>query len=207
MAIRFDKSVLKSIKIAVRPEIMRAYESDKDIRNEMKRVFQQANRRIQNIRRKKLISPAITALGDIPEGYTVFGMKGSFNELKIQYAKAIAFLQQPTSTARGARTYGEYIKSTYKLSDTEYKAAGGALTKAVQSLSDSKLGQALLQYKDFSGYFENSATDVAALIEEESITSLNKINAAISNMVDTSTDNVSNEIMSRLEDLFNDFDI
>ncbi len=207
MALLFDKSVLKSIKIAVRPEIMRAYESDKDIRKEMSRVFQQANRRIQNIRQQDLISPAITALGDIPKGYTVFGMKGSFNELKIQYAKAIAFLQQPTSTARGARTYGKYIKSTYNLSDTEYKAAGGALTKAVQSLSDSKLGQAMLQYKDFSGYFENSANDVAALIEQESKTTLDKINESLNNMIDNSTNNVSNEIMSKLEELFKEFDI
>lgn len=207
MKLLFDKSVLSTIKVAVRPEIMRAYESDKDIRKEMRRVFQQANRRIQNIRSSELISPAVTALGDIPSGYTVFGMKGSFTDLKLQYAKAVAFLQQPTSTARGARTYGEYIKSTYKLSDSEYKAAGGALTKAVQSLSDSQLGQAMLQYKDFSGYFENSAKDVAALIEQESKTELDNINDYINKMVDTSTNSVSNEIMREIEELFNDFDI
>lgn len=203
-ALLYGSSTLKAIRVQVNNDIMRALNNDASIRSEMKRVFQQANRRIQNIRTAGLISPAVTALGDIPDKYTVFGMRGSFTDLKLQYAKAIAFLQQPTSTATGARTYGEYIKSTYNLSDAEYKAAGGALTKAVQSLSDSKLGQAMLQYKDFSGYFESSSSDAASLIERAAVSTVDKINEAISDLVDTTTLEVGGSLKD-IEDIFRDF--
>lgn len=199
----YKKTTLKSLQVKIDTEVMRAIESSPKIKAEMRRVFQQANRRIQNIRQQNLISPAVTALGDIPSGYTVFGMKGSFTDLKLQYAKAVAFLQQPTSTASGARTYGEYIKSTYKLSDSEYKAAGGALTKAVQSLSDSQLGQAMLQYKDFSGYFENSALDAASLTERDAISTFNDLQATISDAINST----HQQLDPSLEKLFDEFDL
>lgn len=199
----YKKTTLKSVQIKINNEVMRAIENNPQIKSEMRRVFQMANRRIQNIRQHDLISPAVTALGEIPNGYTVFGMSGSFNDLKIRYAKAIAFLQQPTSTASGARTYGEYIKSTYHMSDTEYKAVGGTLNKVVQSLSDSQLGQAMLQYKDFSGYFATSASDSAALTERASIEAFDELNSTIANALESA----QQQIDPSLEKLFAEFDI
>ena len=54
-----------------------------------------ANRRIQNIESKELVSPAVMALnkGDI-QGFTKFSMKGSWEELKAEYGKAVAFLKK-----------------------------------------------------------------------------------------------------------------
>lgn len=61
-------------------------------REEIRRIFQVANRRIQNIESKDLVSPALQALGkgDI-KGFTKFSMKHSWEDLKTEYSKAIGF--------------------------------------------------------------------------------------------------------------------
>ena len=204
----YGSATLKGIRVKVEKEVMREVQSNARIRSEIKRVFQMANRRIQNIRTAGLVSPALTALGEVSTTYTVFSMKGSFTELKLRYAKAISFLQQPTSTASGARTYSNYIKTTYNLSDSEFKATANELNKAVQSLSDSKLGKAMLQYKDFTGYFEASAGDSAALIERAAVDMAEQLDNAISNIIDDTTlETLGGTPIDEITKLFDDFGI
>ena len=75
-------------KIHVDKQILNAIESRGYLRKEIARVFQQANRRIQNVENSGIISPAVVALnkGDI-KGFTKFSMKHDWNDLKIEYAK------------------------------------------------------------------------------------------------------------------------
>ena len=80
----------------LRQDILQSAESSAELRKEVRRVFQQANRRIQNIENKGLLSPAVTALnkGDI-KGFSKFSVSGqSWDEIKTEYAKAISFLRQ-----------------------------------------------------------------------------------------------------------------
>ena len=74
-------------------DILQSLKSSPALRAEIRRVFQMANRRIQNIESKELVSPAVMALnkGDI-QGFTKFSMKGSWEELKAEYGKAVSFL-------------------------------------------------------------------------------------------------------------------
>ena len=85
-----------------------------DIKKQMLKTFQKANRRIQNVRNAGLSSPAVQQL--ISErgerGYTYFsGSKldprnpTDWEQLKYEYGRAISFLNNPTSSARGARQY------------------------------------------------------------------------------------------------------
>ena len=96
-AFSFNKAVIKQ-------RIIEAKMSSPEYRAEIRRIFQQANRRIQNIESKGLVSPAVMALnkGDI-QGFTKFSMKHDWEDLKAEYAKAVSFLRQPTSTATGVR--------------------------------------------------------------------------------------------------------
>ena len=91
-----------------------------DLKKQMMKTFQKANRRIQNVRKAGLSSPAVQQL--ISErgerGYTFFsGAKldprnpTDWEQLKYEYGRAISFLNNPTSSATGARQYINYYKN------------------------------------------------------------------------------------------------
>lgn len=152
-------------------QILNAVKSSPLLRHEIAQVFQAANRRIQNIEKAGLISPAVAALnkGDIT-GFTKFSMKLDWDDLKIEYAKAVSFLKQPTSTASGTRQYNEHLKSSYELTDEEFKLIEDKLKNKIASVSDERfLEQYLLQYKDFTGELETEVKDVADQIESEAM--------------------------------------
>jgi len=158
-------------KIHVKREILTALESSPNLREEIARVFQQANRRIQNVEATGIVSPAVVALnkGDV-KGFAKFSMKHDWNDLKIEYGRAVAFLQQPTSTATGTKEYAQHLKSTYKLNDDEFSLMQNKLIGKIASVSDEKfLEQYLMQYKDFTGELEQESKDVSDQIENDAV--------------------------------------
>lgn len=168
-------------KIHVDTQIMNAIESRGYLRKEIARVFQQANRRIQNVEKSGFVSPAVVALnkGDIKR-FTKFSMKHDWNDLKIEYSKAISFLQQPTSTASGTREYSNHLKKSYKLNDKEFKLMQDKLMGKIASVSDERfLEQYLMQYKDFTGELEQESRDVSDQIEDDAVKIENALDAAI----------------------------
>ena len=58
-------------KARIKKEIINAVESSPSLRKQISKVFQQANRRIQNIEKNGVVSPAVVALnkGDV-KGYS-----------------------------------------------------------------------------------------------------------------------------------------
>ena len=168
--IGFSKRTFASTsKIHVDKQIMDAIESRGYLRKEIARVFQQANRRIQNVEKTGLVSPAVVALnkGNI-KGFAKFSMKHDWNDLKIEYSKAVSFLQQPTSTASGTREYSNHLKKSYDLNDKEFKLMQDKLMGKIASVSDERfLEQYLMQYKDFTGELETEAKDVSEQIESD----------------------------------------
>lgn len=157
--------------IHVKREILTALESDPALRKEIARTFQQANRRIQNVENSGIVSPAVVALnkGDV-KGFAKFSMKHDWNELKIEYAKAVAFLQQPTSSTTGTKEYARHLKRTYKLNDDEFSLMQNKLMGKIASVSDERfLEQYLMQYKDFTGELEQESRDVSDQIESDAI--------------------------------------
>jgi len=129
------KVVNKINKERLKDEIINGTESSPEMRKEMARVFQRANRRIQNIRAKGYFSPALLALGEVNEGYTVFTTKQSdWNDLKREYARAVAFLNAPTSTATGSHEYENAIKSKFGLTDETFEAMKRHLASKITSV-------------------------------------------------------------------------
>jgi len=198
--IKFTAKVWKSTKNQIRKEILQAVESSPEYRKEIARVFQQANRRIQNIESKGLLSPAVQALnkGDI-EGYTKFSMKHDWNALKVEYGKAISFLRQPTSTAQGARQYGQHLQRVYDLTPDEYNLMARNLQGKLNSVSDNDFVERyLMRYKDFTGEMEQSASDISTQIESEA--------QSISRAIDAEIERQANEVADAMEDMQNDIE-
>ena len=167
--------------IHVDMQILNAIESRGYLRKEIARVFQQANRRIQNVENSGIISPAVVALnkGDI-KGFTKFSMKHDWNDLKIEYAKAVSFLQQPTSTASGTREYAKHLKRSYDLKEEEFKLMQDKLMGKIASVSDTRfLENYLMQYKDFTGELEQESRDVSDQIEDNAVRIENALDDAL----------------------------
>lgn len=199
--IKFTKSVFGATQRAkIKKEILQAVESSPEYRKEIARVFQMANRRIQNIEQSGQLSPAVQALnkGDI-KGFTKFSMRGDWNTLKIEYGKAISFLRQPTSTAQGARQYGQHLQRMYDLTPDEYNLMARNLHGKLNSVSDSDFVERyLMRYKDFTGEMEQSASDISIQIESEA--------QSISRAIDAEIERQANEVADQMEDMQNDIE-
>lgn len=199
--IKFTKSVFGATQRAkIKKEILQAVESSPEYRKEIARVFQMANRRIQNIETKGVLSPAVQALnkGDI-KGFTKFSMKGDWNTLKIEYGKAISFLRQPTSTAQGARQYEQHLQRMYNLTPDEYNLMARNLQGKLNSVSDSDFVERyLMRYKDFTGEMEQSASDISTQIESEA--------QSISRAIDAEIERQANEVADAMEVMQNNIE-
>lgn len=203
--IKFTKSVFGATQRAkIKKEILQAVESSPKYRKEIAKVFQMANRRIQNIEQSGQLSPAVQALnkGDV-KGFTKFSMKGDWNTLKIEYGKAISFLRQPTSTAQGARQYGQHLQRMYDLTPDEYNLMARNLQGKLNSVSDSDFVERyLMRYKDFTGEMEQSASDISTQIESEA----QSISRAIESDLNRQADNIANEVGDMLDDIIKSFE-
>lgn len=199
--IKFTKSVFGATQRAkIKKEILQAVESSPEYRKEIARVFQMANRRIQNIEQSGQLSPAVQALnkGDV-KGFTKFSMRGDWNTLKIEYGKAISFLRQPTSTAQGARQYGQHLQRMYDLTPDEYNLMARNLQGKLNSVSDSDFVERyLMRYKDFTGEMEQSASDISTQIESEA--------QSISRAIDAEIERQANDVADQMEDMQNDIE-
>lgn len=134
-----------------------------DIKKQMMKTFQKANRRIQNVRKAGLSSPAVQQL--ISErgerGYTYFsGAKldprspTEWEQLKYEYGRAISFLNNPTSSATGARQYINYYKNELGVSfDGANKIIGLATEPEISENGD-------INIFHYSSILENIKSDV-----------------------------------------------
>ena len=194
----------------LRKDVVNATESSSELRKEIARIFQKANRRIQNIEQADLYSPAVEALGlgDRAGKYSKFFMGGvDWFDLKAQYGKAIAFLREPTSTVTGARQYHEYIRQTYELSEDEYKLMLDHFRGKLQSISDTDFVERyLMRYKDFTGELETAASDVSSQIESDAMMLENALQQDIDDTVDELLSAGIDDLLDELENLSGSID-
>lgn len=176
-----NKTFALTSKVQLDKEILTAVESRGYLRKEIARVFQQANRRIQNVEKSGIVSPAVVALnkGNIT-GFTKFSMRHSWEDLKIEYSKAVSFLRQPTSTATGTKEYAGHLKKAYDLDDKSFALMQNKLMSRIASVSDERfLEQYLMQYKDFTGELEQESKDVSDQIEDDAVKIENALDDAL----------------------------
>lgn len=184
----FSDGVFRLTKQQIKRDLVNAVESEPEYRREIARTFQMANRRIQNIEKTGLSSPAVLALhkGDINR-YSKFSMSGDWVELKKEYTKALTFLRQPTSTVTGLRQYNRHLQKTYDLTDDEFTLMSKKLNNDLLSIDDSNFVERyLMRYKDFTGELEQTVSDVSEQIESEAIEVIN----ALDTVIDKAADNI-----------------
>lgn len=111
---------------------------NKDLKQLMMKTFQKANRRIQNVQKAGLSSPAVQQV--IAErgkrNFTYFSGANldprnptDWEHLKYEYGRAIAYLNNPTSSATGAR---QYIRYTQRELNTTFEGANRIVGLATQ---------------------------------------------------------------------------
>ena len=201
--INFSKRTFaKTSKYKIRPDILQMLEGSNAAREEIRRIFQVANRRIQNIESKDLVSPALQALGkgDI-KGFTKFSMKHSWEDLKTEYSKAIGFLRQPTSTASGTREYNKHLQQQYDLTPDEFGLMAKKLNDKILSLDDSDFVEKyLMRYKDFTGELERTVSDVSTQMENEAVSIQKTLDKEISELIDYTAQEAIDEITKMFDD-------
>ena len=107
-------------------------------------------------------------------------MRHSWEDLKIEYAKAVSFLRQPTSSATGTKEYAEHLKKSYDLDDKSFTLMQNKLMGKIASVSDERfLEQYLMQYKDFTGELEQESKDVSDQIEDDAVKIENALDDAL----------------------------
>lgn len=205
--IYYRNATMQAIKQQVKKEILQATESSPEIKSEIRRVFQMANRRIQNIENKNLVSPAVAALHkEDVKGFTKFSMRNDFNTLKVEYAKAVAFLRQPTSTATGTRDYNRHLMKAYDLTQDEFDIMAKKINDKITSVSDENfVEQYLMRYKDFTGELEQSASDISTQLENEA----NSLAKAVDATIDDASERMGVEIAGTdeaIQQILDEFD-
>lgn len=140
-----------------------------DLKKKMLKTFQKANRRIQNVRNAGLSSPAVQQL--ISErgerGFTYFSGANldprnptDWEQLKYEYGRAISFLNNPTSSATGARQYIRYYQNELGVSfDGANKIIGLATEPEISENGE-------INIFNYSSILENIKSDV--MLEQKS---------------------------------------
>lgn len=198
----FSDSTLKKVrKIKLDRNIITLEIETPNAKKEIKRVFQMVNRRLQNIRNAEVLSPAAAALGvDLQNTkFTQFSVAKNkdWNTLKIEYAKCISFLQNPTSTAQGAKQWTKTVQNSLGFSNE-------TMNKVIKNIKENKddftLSSPIEHVKE---EFETVAKDISDQIERDAKAENNL--QQLENELQKDFDDVEKSIDNDLQNVLNSF--
>lgn len=203
-SMKFSKKVTKNFnKEKARKDIINAIEGNSEFRKEMRRVFQIANRRIQNIEQGGYYSPALASLGKSGvKGYSKFSVKGFGNTgadwktLLKEYTKAINFLNSPTSTATGAKEFELQVKQKFNVPDDIWNDVKADVIGGTTSMSDEML-QKLPYSQLVEGAYDSAYRSVSSQIEKGAI----ELAKGIQSDINRTADQLANSVDEALDDL------
>ena len=189
----FSPSVIKAINKILNENIVNAVLGSPDLKKEINKTLQQANRRIQNIENAGLASPAVKAV--IAErgkkDYTYFSVANldasnpiDWEQMKYEYGRAMSFLNNPTSTATGARQYIRY--QARELNNIPFESANKIVDLATSPTIDEygnvnifSYGTILDRYKNdiqmIGDNMKQNAKDYAQQLEDALMSEIAKI--------------------------------
>ena len=203
-SMKFSKKVTKNFnKEKARKDIINAIEGNAEMRKEMRRVFQVANRRIQNIEQGGYYSPALASLGKSGvKGYSKFSVKGFGNTgsdwktLLKEYTKAINFLNSPTSTATGAKEFELQVKQKFNVPDDLWDYVKADVIGGTTSMSDEML-QKLPYSQLVEGAYDSAYRSVSSQIEKGAL----DLAKGIQSDINRTADQLANTVDEALDDL------
>lgn len=196
-SMKFSKKVTKNFsKEKARKDIINAIEGNSEFRKEIRRVFQVANRRIQNIEQGGYYSPALASLGKSGvKGYSKFSVKGfgntgsDWNTLLKEYTKAINFLNSPTSTATGAKEFELQVKQKFNVPDDLWDYVKADVIGGTTSMSDEML-QKLPYSQLVEGAYDSAYRSVSSQIEKGALDLAKGIQSDINRTAEQMADSV-----------------
>ena len=194
---KFSKKVTKNFsKEKARKDIINAIEGNSEFRKEIRRVFQVANRRIQNIEQGGYYSPALASLGKSGvKGYSKFSVKGfgntgsDWNTLLKEYTKATNFLNSPTSTATGAKEFELQVKQKFNVPDDLWDYVKADVIGGTTSMSDEML-QKLPYSQLVEGAYDSAYRSVSSQIEKGALELAKGIQSDINRTAEQMADSV-----------------
>ena len=203
-SMKFSKKVTKNFnKEKARKDIINAIEGNAEMRKEMRRVFQVANRRIQNIEQGGYYSPALASLGKSGvKGYSKFSVRGFGNtgsdwqSLLKEYTKAINFLNSPTSTATGAKEFELQVKQKFNVPDDLWDYVKADVIGGTTSMSDEML-QKLPYSQLVEGAYDSAYRSVSSQIEKGAL----ELAKGIQSDINRTADQLANTVDEALDDL------
>ena len=203
-SMKFSKKVTKNFsKEKARKDIINAIEGNSEFRKEIRRVFQIANRRIQNIEQGGYYSPALASLGKSGvKGYSKFSVKGFGNTgsdwktLLKEYTKAINFLNSPTSTATGAKEFELQVKQKFNVPDDLWDYVKADVIGGTTSMSDEML-QKLPYSQLVEGAYDSAYRSVSSQIEKGAL----DLAKGIQSDINRTADQLANSVDEALDDL------
>lgn len=169
----FSASVIKSINKPLNQEITNAVIGSKGLKTLVNRVLQQANRRIQNIENAGLASPAVKAVYSErgKKDYTYFSIRGlnplnstDWELIKYEYGRAMSFLNNPTSTATGARQYIKYQAA--QLNNIPFESANKIVDLATEPTIDNYGNVNIFSYGEILDTFKNDVMSTELEMEK-----------------------------------------
>lgn len=158
----FSASVIKSINKPLNQDITNAVIGSRGLKTLVNKVLQQANRRIQNIENAGLASPAVKAVYSErgKKNYTYFSTSGlnplnpnDWEVIKYEYGRAMSFLNNPTSTATGARQYIKYQAN--QLNNIPFESANKIVDLATEPTIDEYGNVNIFSYGEILDTFKN----------------------------------------------------
>lgn len=203
-SMKFSKKVTKNFsKEKARKDIINAIEGNSEFRKEIRRVFQVANRRIQNIEQGGYYSPALASLGKSGvKGYSKFSVRGfgntgsDWNTLLKEYTKAINFLNSPTSTATGAKEFELQVKQKFNVPDDIWNDVKADVIGGTTSMSDEML-QKLPYSQLVEGAYDSAYRSVSSQIEKGAI----ELAKGIQSDINRTAEQMANSVDEALDDL------
>lgn len=214
MKITFSARVEKHLnKAKLSKDIMNAIKGSKEMKKEIQRVFQMANRRIQNIENSGVISPAVIQLGDIGtwKRFSKFSVKGfamegdSWESLKRKYAHAISFLNQPTSTVTGARELKNQVEKQLNIPDRKLFDRLYSDIMNNKSSLDRRLMSAMPYRLMMENMYSTLAKQVKNQIENDSIKIANDMERQLQKLSDDVAEQIDESENELIKGLLNGF--
>lgn len=196
-SLKYSKQTYKAISVTLNVDITNSIgtaasltrEVQQAYRQEIASVFHKANTRLDRLQSaldaEKIVSPAGIALGngDI-RSVGHFYMSNDWDTLVLDYGRAVAFLQQPTSTLGGARVYTTHLAQSRGLDMEQFGLMVDDMLGNIASMRDSNYVENYLRrYKDFTDELESESEDVADQIEAEAESTAETVNEQIEQTV------------------------
>lgn len=200
----FSAMVIKSINKPLNQDITNAVIGSRGLKTLVNKVLQQANRRIQNIENAGLASPAVKAVYSErgKKNYTYFSTSGlnplnpnDWEVIKYEYGRAMSFLNNPTSTATGARQYIKYQAN--QLNNIPFESANKIVDLATEPTIDEYGNVNIFSYGEILDTFKNDVMTTENEMERNGERYAENIEQQLQNVISTISTSLNGGFLDR----------